>query len=247
MNVSAENRIMEDRFQEWPDRVEAGPSAAERKERMSRLRETRKARQLGLGIFFILLLGAGWFLPLLGYFIPLCMAAGMGIAAFRGREWCDWYCPRGSFADSLMKAVSPSRRIPDVIKGAGLRTAVVAVLMAVLSFQIIRLWPDFYAIGGFFMILLTVTTGAGLLLGLIFHERTWCYICPIGSISHLIGRNKRPLALSQENCNRCTACAKACPMQLTPYERNGGEMSLKGDCIKCGLCVASCPRGALRF
>ena len=38
---------------------------------------------------------AGWRYPVLGYFLPLCMMTGMGIALFKGRYWCDWLCPRG--------------------------------------------------------------------------------------------------------------------------------------------------------
>ena len=76
----------------------------------------------------------------------------------------------------------------------------IAFLMAMLAFQIVRLWPDAYAIGGFFVLLLTITTGVGMLLGLCLHQRTWCYVCPIGTMSSWVGAKRRPLAMKRESC-----------------------------------------------
>ena len=68
-----------------------------------------------MGTGFLGLLAAGWVFPLIGYFIPLCMLLGIGVALFRGRTWCNWLCPRGSFADALLKKVSPGRKIPEAL------------------------------------------------------------------------------------------------------------------------------------
>jgi ferredoxin-type protein NapH len=217
------------------------------KGRAAAAKKTRGIKQTVMGALFLAILGAGFFFPLIGYFIPLCMVAGIGMALFRGRKWCNWYCPRGSWADSFMSKISPGRPIPGIFRGFPLRVGALAFLMAMLTFQIVRLWPDFVRIGGFFMILLTVTTAIGLILAMVFHPRAWCYLCPIGSISHWAGRNRYPLVLAKEECVECKACAKACPMQLTPYETDAGGFPGRGDCLKCGLCVASCPKDALRF
>lgn len=210
--------------------------------------ETRKVRQYGMGAAFIALLAAGWYFPLVGYFIPLCMIAGIGMAITRGRKWCDWYCPRGSFVDKFLEAISPGREIPGFFKSNVFRTVVITFLMAMLTFQIIRLWPDGYAIGRFFMVLLTVTTTIGIILAVIFHQRSWCYICPIGSLSNWVGKNKNQLLIDSDACIDCSACMKTCPMQLAPVEMKGGNrMKCSGDCLKCGLCVATCPKNALSF
>jgi ferredoxin-type protein NapH len=217
------------------------------KQRMAAVKRQMKAKQVIMGSLFVILLGAGWLFPLIGYFIPLCMVAGVGAAFFRGRSWCNWYCPRGSFADTYMRMVSPGAPIPGVMRGKGQRTAVLAFLMAMLTVRITGLWPDFYAIGRFFVILLTVTTMAGIILALIFHQRAWCYVCPIGSMSSWVGKGKRPLVLNREECTQCKLCGKECPMQLYPYDLKGGTMAGRQDCLKCGACVESCPKGALRF
>lgn len=92
------------------------------------------------------------------------------------------------------------------------------LLLSVLTVQIIRLWPDPWAIGGFFLIMLSVTTAVGVILGGIFQKRTWCYLCPIGTMSGWVGKSRRPLALAAEKCMDCNLCGKNCPMQLLPRE-----------------------------
>ncbi len=220
----------------------------ERRIRAARVQRTRRLKQLILGTAFLVLLGAGWLYPLIGYFIPVCMLLGIGLAAFKGRNWCDWLCPRGSFEDSMLARISPQRRIPRVFRGTPLRVGMMGLLMTVLTVQIVRLWPDAWAIGGFFVMLLSITTGVGVVLGLIFQQRTWCYLCPIGTMSNWVGKNRRPLLMAVEKCTECNLCARACPMQLAPVAIKGqGGMPNRGDCLKCSLCVGNCPTGALTF
>jgi ferredoxin-type protein NapH len=218
------------------------------KERLERSKKSRTVKQFLSGALFVVLLAAGWFLPVIGYFIPLCMVAGVGVAAVKGRKWCDWYCPRGAFADTFLKTISPHRSIPAWLRGMPVRVGVLVFMMAMLTIQIVRLWPDFFAIGGFFIVLLTVTTLVGVLLALIVHQRSWCYICPIGSLSNWVGGNKYQLKIDAGACVGCKLCAKTCPMQLSPVEmKERSAMAYHADCLKCGLCVAACPKDALAF
>lgn len=218
------------------------------KKPLERAKGARRSRQVLLGTLFLGLLVAGWFYSLIGYFIPLCMVAGVGLAAVRGRKWCNWMCPRGSFADTYMKAISPGKKMPDWLRQTPVRAAVLAFLMAMLTFQVVRLWPDPYAIGRFFVILLTVTSIVGVFLAMFLHQRAWCSICPIGSLSSWVGRNRYQLEMDREACIECGLCAKTCPMQLAPQEmKKGKTMPFRGDCLKCGLCVKGCPKEALSF
>lgn len=220
----------------------------ERRAQAVRAQKARRIKQAILGTAFPVLLGAAWVYPLIGYFIPVCMLLGIGLAAFKGRNWCDWLCPRGSFEDSLLARISPQRSIPRVFRSLPLRVGVMALLMGMLTYQIIRLWPDPWAIGGFFVLLLSITTAVGVGLGLIFQQRTWCYICPIGTMSNWVGKNRKPLILAAERCTECNLCARTCPMQLSPVALKDHEfMFNRGDCLKCSLCVGNCPTAALAF
>ncbi|OIP37746.1 hypothetical protein AUJ95_07680 [Candidatus Desantisbacteria bacterium CG2_30_40_21] len=205
----------------------------------------RRIRQFVMTIAFLIVLIGGWRYPLLGYFIPFCMLLGIGIGLVKGRKWCDWFCPRGSFCDVLLKPISPSREIPQFFKGLPLRIGVLSFLMAMMTIQIINHWPDPYKIGMFFIILLTVTTIIGLILALIFHQRTWCYLCPIGSMANWVGRKRYPLRIDANRCPECKSCYEICPIQVAPFKFKENGVVTDGDCLKCGLCVLDCPKKAL--
>jgi len=209
----------------------------------------RKMKQFIMGIIFLVVLIGGWKYPLLGYFIPLCMLLGMGIGFFRGRKWCDWLCPRGSFFDAFIKPISPEKEIPRFFKGLPLRIGMLSFLMLMMILQIIKRWPYPYKIGMFFVMLLTITTILGIILALIFHQRTWCCFCPIGSMANWVGRNRYPLKIDSKLCTECKLCYKICPIQVSPlkFKKLGLEIVKDGDCLKCGLCVLSCPKKALEL
>ncbi len=212
------------------------------------IKQSRTKRQYVMGTLFLILLPLGWFYPVIGYFIPFCMLVGIGLAIRKGRSWCNWMCPRGSFADSYLKLISRKAKVPRVFRTMPLRVLVLAFLMSMMFFQIVSLWPDPMNIGRLFMTLLTITTVVGVLLAIFVHQRTWCYICPIGTISSWVGRNKNPLELKADTCTHCNACNRACPMNLSPQVRDEeGEMRFKGDCLKCELCTHVCPPGVLSF
>ncbi len=209
----------------------------------------RKIRQSIMGVVFLVVLIGGWKYPLLGYFIPLCMFLGMGLGFFRGRKWCDWFCPRGSFFDAFINPISPKKEIPKFFKGLPFRIGMLSFLMLMMTIQIIKRWPNPYKIGMFFVILLTVTTVIGVILALFFHHRTWCCFCPIGSMANWVGRGKDPLKIESKLCTECNLCYKICPIQVAPsgFKRSSLEIVKDGDCLKCGLCVFTCPKGALEL
>ncbi len=212
------------------------------------LLKSRQVRQSLLGAAFPLLLAVGWRYPLVGYFIPLCMVLGLSVALFQGRSWCNWLCPRGSFEDAWLARISRNRPIPPVFRGMPFRVGVLLFLFGMLTWQFLHRWPDPYAIGAFFVLLLTLTSAVAVLLGILVHQRTWCYLCPIGTLSYWVGKTRRPLRLKAEHCRSCHLCTRACPMQLNPVElKETAFMRNGGDCLKCSLCVASCPQGALTF
>jgi len=209
----------------------------------------RKIKQFIMGVVFLFVLVGGWFYPLLGYFIPLCMLLGISIGLFKGRKWCDWFCPRGSFFDAFIKRVSPNKKIPFFFKGLPLRIGTLSFLMTMMLIQIIKRWPDPYKIGMFFVILLTITTVLGIFLAIVFHQRTWCYFCPIGSMANWIGKRKYPLKIDSQLCTECKLCYKVCPIQIAPFTFKKADVEIikDSDCLKCNLCILACPKKALIF
>lgn len=77
----------------------------------------------------------GWFYPLLGFLLLICMLGSVGIAAFRGRAWCDWMCPRGSFLDLFVGPISLNRKIPGFLRNKYTRGFMVALIFTVMGTQ----------------------------------------------------------------------------------------------------------------
>ncbi|WP_084413270.1 4Fe-4S binding protein [Desulfovirgula thermocuniculi] len=215
-------------------------------ERLREVQRKRRVRQYLTWPVLLLVAVLGWFYPWLGFLLLGCMAGAVGVALFRGRAWCDWMCPRGAFYDLFVAPVSLKRGIPGVLRATPVRAFMLALIFAVIGVQWYLAWGDAAAMGLALVRVLAVTTVAGIILGLFLHPRAWCHICPMGTLSCWLSGGKEPLFIGQE-CTACRACTRVCPMQLKPYAyKEEGTMG-DNDCLKCGTCVAACPRRALRF
>lgn len=214
------------------------------------LKEFRKKRSrlqtyTWLGLPFVVI--GGWFYPKIGFALLLCMIGAVAVAFYKGRAWCDWMCPRGSFYDLLVRKISRGRDIPGIFRKNGFRIFMLALLFSVLGSQIVIFWGDLNKIGLAMVTLLTVTTTVGIILGSIYHQRVWCHICPVGTIGSYLSEGKYPLNINSKCNAECKLCAKVCPMQLAPYQDRSEGTFGDNDCIKCSTCVAACPKKALHF
>lgn len=196
-------------------------------------------------LFWVLLifLAVGYFYPAVGVAALICMLAPVVVAVRRGRYWCGNWCPRGSFYDHVVQKISPHRPIPAWLKTRWFRLFMVLFILTAFSVQMYFAWGDIGAMGLVFIRLILLTTLVGILLALVYHERTWCAFCPMGTLASWLSRRKMPLQVA-DTCTGCRLCAKTCPFGLTPYTSKAGLFS-HPDCLKCGRCVAVCPRHAL--
>jgi ferredoxin-type protein NapH len=199
-------------------------------------------------LFWILLafLALGFIYPAIGVIAIICMLAPVAVAPFKGRYWCGNWCPRGSFYDNALSRFSPKRPIPPFFRRKGLRVFMLAFIMAVFSVQTYFARGDLAAMGLVFINLIFVTTVAGVILGLFFHQRTWCAFCPMGTLASQLSRGVMPLKVAPE-CAGCGRCSKACPLQLTPQDATASGAFAADDCLKCGRCTPVCPQRALGF
>lgn len=211
----------------------------------TRIRRNRKA-QFWVAMSFVGLLVGGIFYPPVGYFMLICMIAAMAFGVVKGRSWCDWMCPRGSFFDVLLKPCSRQRDVPEFFSHWAFRAAWMTILMSVLAVRLPPLWGDWYSMGKPFVTLLLVTTAVGIIFGTIYHQRIWCMFCPMGSMANLLGRKKQQLLVAS-SCNGCGQCEKVCRMQIDPGSYREVGIVTDGDCLKCSYCINECPQKALQF
>jgi polyferredoxin len=207
---------------------------------------TRRGVKMVLWTILPAVIVAGFFWPVIGFSLLLCMAGAVVTSFWKGRAWCD-VCPRGAFLDIVMKKIAGKRPIPQLLRHNAFRIGVLAFVMGMMGTRLAMTWGDANAMGFVFITLLTVTTLVGIALALFYNPRTWCVICPMGSMATWIGKKKQPLQVSDDACVSCGACKKACPMELNPEaHRQAGQMP-HGDCLKCSACIVSCPKQALSW
>ncbi|HAK87489.1 MAG TPA: 4Fe-4S binding protein [Nitrospiraceae bacterium] len=211
---------------------------------LSEFKKKRNRLQSYTWLGLPLVVVAGWFYPKLGYLLLGCMVGAIGVAFYKGRAWCDWMCPRGSFYDLFIRKISMNRKIPAFFRKDSVRLFVLAVLIGVLGSQIYIHWGNADAIGLAMVMILTVTTIVGIILGVTYQQRIWCHICPMGTIANRMSEGKKPLNIN-EMCVDCKICSKVCPMQLKPYEYKESGVMGDNDCIKCSTCAVACPKNAL--
>lgn len=203
---------------------------------------------------WVLLVGfvvLGWLIDTdFGYIALICMTAPILFAIFRGRLWCGWFCPRGSFFDHLIKKISLNRKIPTIMLKPWFRAVIFTGLMGGMAVQIWAAGGDTQKIGIVILRLITVTTIVGVILGVFIHPRSWCVICPVGSLSTWFGKGKYQLEISF-TCIGCKKCVKACPVQIAPIEFRPEAQELElvtnPNCLKCEKCIDACPAKALSF
>ena len=188
----------------------------------------------------------GWFYPPLGFLLFGCMLGAVGIAFFKGRAWCDWMCPRGGFYDLLFNKISPNREIPAFLRSTRFRGLMVGLIFVVLGTQLFFAWGNLNQMGLAMVRLLTITTIVGIILAVVYHPRTWCHVCPMGTLANWVAKGKQPI-LIDPSCVGCKICSTACPMQLVPYKYAAEGTMTDNDCIKCSSCIVSCPKQALSF
>lgn len=204
---------------------------------------------------WLLLIGfttLGWFVnSFYGYAAIICMSAPVLFAIVKGRFWCGWFCPRGSFFDTIITKFSFNRKIPDIMLKPWFRAIIFTLLMSGLTLQLSQTGGELQKMGVVIVRLITVTTVIGIFLGIFIHPRSWCVICPMGSLATFFGQGKYLLKI-ESTCIGCKKCVKACPVQIAPVkfkpvEDESLNFITNPNCLKCEKCVNACPTKALSF
>ncbi len=210
-------------------------------------------------IFTISVAFGGLYFPMLGLLVLPVILGLTFTALFKGRFWCGNICPHGSLFDNIFAPLSKNKKIPDFLK-----TKTAKILMfAFFSFQFGRriIYTSSYfgqfsfweQLGYIFVITYLFVTAVGGLSSIFISPRTWCQICPMGTIQLLSYRLGKILTLNKytdrlitmesvEKCKECGFCTKSCPMGLELYKQlNENGQFTNPECIKCGRCAAGCP------
>jgi ferredoxin-type protein NapH len=131
----------------------------------------------------------GLFYPLLGYLVIAMMAFLLSLSVFKGRYWCSALCPRGAFLDVVISRVSINKNIPVVFTRQWFRWMLVVLFMGFMVFRIMKQGGSLIAIGTVFVSMCLLTTVISVVLGIITKHRSWCVICPMGTLQSAIHKS----------------------------------------------------------
>lgn len=120
--------------------------------------------------------------PRLGLLAGALMVTSLLVATRKGRFWCGWVCPRGSFLDRWLALLSLNRPIPKFLLQSKFRWTVFIVLMTSMIVRIGLAGNNLDRIGGVFVAICLATTMAAVTLGIVYKARTWCTFCPMGTL-----------------------------------------------------------------
>ncbi|MDY0011880.1 MAG: NapH/MauN family ferredoxin-type protein [Rhodocyclaceae bacterium] len=184
-------------------------------------------------------------------------------AALGGRSFCSWVCPYHLVAELFEKlhlALAARKLVTDHEFHRGARTVFWLVFSAL---AVITGYTVFETLSPTGILSRALIYGPSLALGwvalllvfeVVYSRRAWCrYICPIGLTYGMVGTLSPVRVLyTLDKCFHEGDCRKVC---LVPHVL---DMVIKGraeapqvpvgpDCTRCGLCVDTCPSGALKF
>ena len=194
-----------------------------------------------LGLVMITVIALGWRYPVLGFIVPVAMSAGIIGGFLKGRWVCGNASPRGSFIDTCFSLISGERAMPGILKNTKFRWLFLSVLMGFMIIRIAQDPTDFDHWGVVFWQMCTITTLVAIGLGMRYSGRSWCAICPVGTMAGTAGRHKYSLQVSA-SCKGCGLCENSCPMQLDIAKYRHAGRSEEQDCLKCSACISTCPK-----
>ncbi|MFW6256791.1 MAG: 4Fe-4S binding protein [Bacillota bacterium] len=150
-------------------------------------------------LFFISL---GWFYPIIGLVALTCMFAPVIVASITGkRSWCVNFCPRGIFNDIVIKKFSRNTQIPKILHSKPVKIGFMVFLFYQFIIGLIN--ASGLAEAGLVLVrIISLTTVITVLLGVVFHPRSWCAFCPMGFLSNISIYIKRAWSLKNDEIEK---------------------------------------------
>jgi ferredoxin-type protein NapH len=90
---------------------------------------------------------------------------------------------------------------------------------------------------------------AALLLWSFFTGRGYCFYCPLGTVTALLGRaGGQQIKTDLTECIKCGKCNQSCPMTIDILScAREGKPVIDLNCVGCGHCVDRCPKETLAY
>ena len=213
----------------------------------------------GVETLFSLIAGAGFIEKTAASAVVLFVGM-LGMALVMRRSFCGQICPLGAlqgvFGSIGGKLFRRRLEIPKAIdRPARFLKYGVLAFFSVWTWQaaslVMRPYDPWVAYAHVTSAELFAEFGIGVailgvsLAGSLVYERFFCkYLCPTGAVLGLVSKvSLFGIKRDEDACINCSACDKACPMNI---EVSTAQTVTSSECISCNECVNACPAaGAL--
>lgn len=216
----------------------------------------------GMESLYMFLTSGGW----LRRVAPSALILLIGVILMTivsGRTFCGWICPLGTLGELSAKignrlGIRKSELPPAIDSRLRYLKYVIFLVIIYFTWKMGTLvWRDYdpwvaymHLSSGFsemaekpwaFIILFGAVILASFKI-----ERFWCrYLCPLGALLAPLQKiSFIKVHRNNSHCINCHLCSSNCPVRLDP---ESSETVKSAECIACGRCVESCPKGNALF
>jgi len=131
----------------------------------------------------------GIFVPEIGLVLAALMVAAIVMTLRKPRSFCSTVCPRGKALGFIMRRPSKRKALPRFMLSIKFRRLLCGSMMFCVIGSLVRTGGEIRGVGTVFWALCAISLSTGLLMGYFFKPRSWCAICPMGTLQDTISRH----------------------------------------------------------
>lgn len=177
-----------------------------------------------------------------------------------GRVFCSYFCPLGTVQEWIRNlgrklGIKKDFEIPEKFdKYLRYLKYIILIIIVYFSFYlgtlIFRSYDPYSAmmhigrefsenIVGYVILIIIIIAS-------LFTKNIWCrYLCPLGAFFGILKRfSFIKIERNTKTCTKCSICNKSCPANL---DIKNAKIIKDSDCVSCGKCIGSCPKGSLEY
>lgn len=133
-----------------------------------------------------LVIGASVFWPWVGLAVPVLVVVAVVTNFWKPKVFCRSVCPRAGLLTGFVTPFSRFRPLPARLSSPAVRQGACGLLMVCAVGQTARLWEQWQALGWFFWAICVGTLVLAILLGVFYKPRSWCAVCPVGTLQQTL-------------------------------------------------------------
>lgn len=142
--------------------------------------------KLGAPLFILAVALGGYFVPVIGLIIPGMMILALVLNARSRRLFCSHVCPNGRTYSVALPGLSQKRGLPRFLADPGIRKVLCAFMFFCVINLLSRSGGGIDNIGRVFWAIYLMATGLGFAFGAVYKPRSWCVVCPMGTLQDTV-------------------------------------------------------------